>query len=151
MMWSLTQSQTSWSVKSSEPQEASLLTKLVEMMELQMSYFKCQKMMLFNCCTQHASKFGKFRNGHTTRKGQFSVQSQRKAMPKNVQTTTQLCSLHMLASVQNVQNPSCQASGISRCSSWIQKRQRQQRDNCQHLLDYRKNKEIPEKHLFLLP
>ena len=30
-------------------------------------------------------------------KGQFSFQSQRKAMPKNVQTTAQLHSFHMLA------------------------------------------------------
>ena len=30
-------------------------------------------------------------------KGQFSFQSQRKAMPKNVQTTAQLHSSHMLA------------------------------------------------------
>ena len=30
-------------------------------------------------------------------KGQFSFQSQRKAMPKNVQATTQLHSFHMLA------------------------------------------------------
>ena len=31
-----------------------------------------------------------------TRKGQFSFQSQRKAMPKNTQTTAQLHSSHML-------------------------------------------------------
>ena len=31
-----------------------------------------------------------------TRKGQFSFQSQRKAMPKNAQTTTQLHSSHTL-------------------------------------------------------
>ena len=36
-------------------------------------------------------------SGHRTGKGQFSVQSQRKAMPKNVQTTAQLHSSHMLA------------------------------------------------------
>ena len=30
-------------------------------------------------------------------KGQFSCQSQRRAMPKNVQTTVQLCSFHMPA------------------------------------------------------
>ena len=30
-------------------------------------------------------------------KGQFSFQSQRKAMPKNVSTIIQLCSSHMLA------------------------------------------------------
>ena len=49
------------------------------------------------CCTQNASKFGKFSSGHRTGKGQFSFQSQRKAMPKNAQTTTQLHSSHMLA------------------------------------------------------
>ena len=38
----------------------------------------------------------------------------------------------------------------SRCSSWIQKRQRKQRSNCQHLLDHGKSKRVPEKHLFLL-
>ena len=32
--------QTSWNVKSSGPQEASLQTKLVEVMEFQLSYFK---------------------------------------------------------------------------------------------------------------
>ena len=35
-------------------------------------------------------------SGHRTGKGQFSFQSQRKAMPKNVQTTTQLHSSHTL-------------------------------------------------------
>ena len=42
-------------------------------------------------------KFGKLSIGHRTGKGQFSFQSQRKAMPKNAQTTTQLLSFHMLA------------------------------------------------------
>ena len=41
-------------------------------------------------CTQYASKFGKLSSGHRAGKGQFSFQSQRKAMPKNVQTTAQL-------------------------------------------------------------
>ena len=35
--------------------------------------------------------------GHRTGKGQFSFQSQRKAMPKNTQTTAQLHSSHTLA------------------------------------------------------
>ena len=38
----------------------------------------------------------KLSSGHRTRKGQFSFQSQRKAMPKNAQTTTQLHSSHTL-------------------------------------------------------
>ena len=47
--------------------------------------------------TQYASKFRKLSNGHRTGKGQFSFQSLRKAMPKNVQTTAQLHSSHTLA------------------------------------------------------
>ena len=38
-----------------------------------------------------------FSSGYSTGEGQFSFQSQRKAMPKNVQTTSQLHSFHMLA------------------------------------------------------
>ena len=40
-------------------------------------------MMLLKCCTQYANKFGKLSSGHRTGKGQFSFQSQRKAMSKN--------------------------------------------------------------------
>ena len=46
--------------------------------------------------TQYASKFGKLSSGHRTGKGQFSFQSQRKAMPKNAQTIAQLHSSHTL-------------------------------------------------------
>ena len=45
----------------------------------------------------HASKFGKLSSGYRTGKSQFSFQSQRKAMPKNAQTTTQLHSSHTVA------------------------------------------------------
>ena len=47
--------------------------------------------MLWKCCTLYASKFGKLSSG------QFSFQSQRKATPKNAQTTTQLHSSHTWA------------------------------------------------------
>ena len=53
--------------------------------------------MLLKCCTQYVSKFRKLSSGHRTGKGHFSFQSQRKAMPKNVQPTVQLHSFHMLA------------------------------------------------------
>ena len=52
--------------------------------------------MLLKSGTQYVSKFGKLGNGHRIGKGQFSFQSQRKAMPKNVQTATQLHSFHIL-------------------------------------------------------
>ena len=78
---------------------------------------------------------------------QFSFQSHRRAMPKNVQTTAQLCSFHIQQC--NAQNPLSQASIVhelrnSRGKSWIQKRQNQ-RSNCQHPLDHRKSKRIPGK------
>ena len=80
-----------------EPKKMIVLrTKPVEVMEFQLSYFKSSKMMLSKCCTQYVSKFGKLSSGHRTGKGQYSFQSQRKAMPKNAQTTAQLHSSHML-------------------------------------------------------
>ena len=70
-------------------------------MDFQLSYFKFWKMMLWKCCSQYVSKFGKLSSGHGTGQGQFSFQSKRKTMPKNVQTTAQLHSSHTWANAQN--------------------------------------------------
>ena len=48
-------------------------------------------------------QIGKLSSGHRTGKGQFSFQSQGKAMPKNAQTTTQLHSSHMLVMLKILQ------------------------------------------------
>ena len=58
---------------------------------------------------------------------------------------------HLTCQQSNAQNSPSETSIVhkprtSRCSSWIQKRQRNQRSNCQHLLDHRKSKRAPEKH-----
>ena len=50
---------------------------------------------------------------------------------------------HTIALISHAQNLPSQASTVcelrnSRCRSWIQKRQRNQRSNCQHLLGHRK-------------
>ena len=55
--------------------------------------------MLSKCCTHCVSKLGKLSSGHRTGKGQCSFEFQRRAMPKNVKPTIQLCSFHMLASL----------------------------------------------------
>ena len=107
--------------------------------------------MLWKSFTQYASTFGKLSSGHRTGKGQFSFQSQRKAMPENVQTTTQLHSSHTLES--NAQNSPSEASTVreprtSRCSSWFLKRQRNERSNCQHPLDHRKAREFQKNIYF---
>ena len=52
-------------------------------------------MMLLKCYTQYVSEFGKL-SDHRTGKGKFSLQSQRRAVTKNVQNNLQLCSFHML-------------------------------------------------------
>ena len=57
---------------------------------------------------------------------------------------------HFTCQQSKTQNPSSQASTVCklktfRCSNWIQKRQRNQRSNRQHPLDYRKSKRVPEK------
>ena len=52
--------------------------------------------MLWKCCTQYVSKCGRLSRGHRTGKGQFSFQCQRKAIPKNAQTTARLHSSHTL-------------------------------------------------------
>ena len=62
---------------------------------------------------------------------------------------------HFTCCQSNVQNSPTQASIVyeprtSRCSIWVEKRQMNQRSNCQHPLDGRKSKRIPEKHLILL-
>ena len=89
--------------------------------------FQVLKIMLLKYCTQYANKFGKFSSGHGTGKGQFSFQSQRKAMPKNVQITIQLHSFQRIARLCS--KSSGLASAVcelrtSRCTSWIQKRQK---------------------------
>ena len=57
---------------------------------------------------------------------------------------------HLTRWQSKAQNSPSQASTVcdpwtSRCSSWILKRQRNERSSCQHLLDHRKSKRIPEK------
>ena len=68
--------------------------------------------MLLKCCTQYVSKFGKLSSGHRTRRGQFSFQSQKRAMPKNVQTTVQPHSFHMLARLHS------KSFKLDFCSMW---------------------------------
>ena len=119
-------------------------------MEFQLSYSKSWKMMLWKCCTQYASK-GRLSSGHRTGKSQFSFQPQRKAMPKNAQTTAQLHSSHTLVKYcSKFSKPGFSNMWTSRCSSWFWKRQRNQRSNCQHLMDHWRSKRVPEKWLFLL-
>ena len=75
-------------------------------------------------------------------------------MPKNAQMTTQIAPISHASKVMlkilqarlqqyvNYELPDVQAG--------FYKRQRNQRANCQQLLDHQKSKRVPEKHLLLL-
>ena len=73
---------------------------------------------------------------------------ERQSVPENVQITIQLHSFHNLARLCSKSfNPTASAihkPRTSRCINWTQQRQRNQRSNCQHPLDLRKSKGIPE-------
>ena len=64
--------------------------------EIPLQLFQILKDDVVKVLHQYASKFGKLGSGHRTGKGQFSFQSQRKAIPKNAQTTTQVHLYHTL-------------------------------------------------------
>ena len=82
-----------------------------------------------------------------------SLKSKRKAMPQNAQTSAQLHSSHTLVKkCSKFSKP-----GFS--NMWTVKFQmfklvldkaEEPEINCQHPLDHRKRKRVPEKHLFLL-
>ena len=116
-------------------------------MEFQLSYFKSWRMILWKCCTQYASKFGKLSSGHMTGKGQFSFQSQRKAMPKNVQTRAQLQSSHKI--MLKILHTRLQQY-VNRELPDVQARLRKGRGNRNQISNIHWTKRVPEKHLLLL-
>ena len=91
---------------------------------------------------QYVSKSGRLSSGHRTGKGRSSSHFPRRAVQKNVLTIRQLHSSPVLVR-------SCLKScmlGFSICeprtsrySTWVCKSQRNQRSNCQHLLDHRES------------
>ena len=107
--------------------------------------------MLLKCCIQYVSKLGKLTSGHRTEKGQF-IFNHKKEQCQRMLKLLHNCS-HFTCQQGNAPNPSSQALAVhelrtSRCTSLVQKTKRNQRSNCQHLLNYRESKEIPENIYF---
>ena len=109
--------------------------------------------MLWKCCTQNASKFGKLSSGHRTGKGQLSFQSQRKAMPKNIQTTAQLHSSHaskVMLKILQARLQQYMNHEILDVQAGFRK-SRGARDQIPNICwIIKKAREIPEEHLLLL-
>ena len=104
--------------------------------------------VLYSICQQ----IWKTRSGHRTGKGQFSFQSQqRRRVPKNVQTTIQLHSFHMLVKLY------LKSFKLGFSSIWTKNFQmyklglekaEETEIKSQHLLDHRESKRIPENIYF---
>ena len=73
----------------------SVQTKLVEVMEFKLSYFKSYKVMQWKCALNMPASLENSAVA-TGLENVFLFQSQRKAMPKNVQTNTRLHSSQTL-------------------------------------------------------
>ena len=105
--------------------------------------------MLWRCCTQCSSKFGKTQQWPQDWKRTVFIPIPKKGNAKGFSNYLQLCSFDTLAKL--CQNPSSQTSAVhepwtSRWTSWVSKRQKNQGSNCQHPVDHRKSKRVPEKH-----
>ena len=88
-----------------------------------------------------------------TRKGQFSFQSQRKAMPKNARTTTQLHSSHMLVKkCSKFSKPGFRNMWTVNFQMFklVLEKAEEPEIKLPNLLDPQKSKRVPKKHLFLL-
>ena len=108
--------------------------------------------MLWKCCIQYASKFGKLSSGHRTGKGQFSFQSQRKAMPKNVHFGTIVLISHASKVTLKILQASLQQY-VNHELSDVQagfRKGRGTRDQIANTHWIIEKARVPEKHLFLL-
>ena len=102
--------------------------------------------MLWKCCTQYVSEFGKLSSSHRTGKGQFSFQSLRRAMPKNAQTT---CTVVLISDASKVMLKILQARlqqymnrELPDGQAGFRKGRRNQGSNCQNSLDHTESKGI---------
>ena len=147
----LTQSQTSWNVKSSGPQKTSLRTKLVGVMEFQLSYFinilKDDVVKVLNSICQQIWKTQQW----PLEKVSFHSNSKERHCQRKFKLL-HICS-YFTCQQSNAQNSSGQASTVyelrnSNYSNWIQKRHRNLRPNCQHPLDNRKSREFQKNIYF---
>ena len=98
-------------------------------------------------------KCGSLGSGHRTEKGQFSFQFQRKAMPQDVQTTTQFCSFHIDNKVMLKILQARLQQYMNQELPYVQAGFRKAEDPEIRLptsAGSSKSKRVPEKHLFLL-
>ena len=114
--------------------ESITTNKAREVMEFQLSYFKSWKMMLWKCCTQYASNFGKSGKPSSGPQDWKTHMAQRRAKPQSAQMTAQSHSFHELARSCSISsnlgfNKNFPESKTSSCTSWIHRKTRKFQKN----------------------
>ena len=151
MVWSLTYSQTTWNAKSSGPYKASTQTKLDGIPVKLFQILKDDAVEVLHSICQQIWKTQQWPQ-NWKRLVFIPVPKKGNAKECSHHHTTVLISharKGMLKSSPS-QTSTVHEPWTSRCSSWMYKRQKNERSNCQHPLDHRKSKRVPEKHLLLL-
>ena len=74
--------------------------------------------MLWKCCIQYASKFGKLSSGHRTGKGQFSFQSQKKGNAKEYSNYCTIALIQWLPTPVLLPGKSHGQRSLVGCSPW---------------------------------
>ena len=122
-------------------------------MAFQLSYFKSWKMMLWKCCTQYASKFGKLSSGHRTGKMSVFIPIPKK---DNAKESSNYCTTALISHASKVMLKVLQARlqqyaihELTDAHAGFRKG-RGTRSNCQHSFDHLKSKRVPEENLLLL-
>ena len=122
--------------------------KLAEVKKFQLSYFKSER----RCCESAALNMPAHLENSAVATGLENVSFHSNTKERQCQRMLKLrhnCT-HLTCNQSNAQNSPSQSSTVHeprtfRYSSWIKKRQRNHRSRCQHLLDHRNSKRIPEK------
>ena len=108
--------------------------------------------MLWKCCMQYASKYRKLSSGHRTGKDQFSLQSQRKAMPdcSNYQTIALILNTNrVMLKILQARLQQCIDSELPDVQTGFRKG-RGTRDQTANIHWIIEKARVPEKHLLLL-
>ena len=123
-------------------------------MEFQLSYFKSWKMMLWKCCIQYASKFGKLSSGHRTGKVSVFIPIPKKG---NAKECLNYCTVALISHASKVMLKILQAR-LQQYVNWELsdveagfRKGRGTRDQIANICwIIEKAKRVPEKHLLLL-
>ena len=101
-------------------------------------------------CTQYASKFGKLSSGHRT--GRVFILIWKTGNDKEC---SNFCTIVLISHASKEDRKSVKLgfnntwTGNFRHTSWVSKGQRNQKSNCQHLLDHRQSKGIAKNFCFI--